>query len=369
MQNEYLPEQIAETIISDIILPSSLSPGSRLPSVRELQKKFEVSTFTIVAALDALEGRGIISRQHGIGCYLKRRPNHTPSHAKKCKEIGLLYPTFTTQPVLEDLLSGITRICKIHQIKLSTCKVESYADEKTKTETMVDSGVDALIVYPVPRTIKQFRNDYLASELKDFPIILIDLAYPSQMRTNITFDNYQLGLDITLKLLEEGHRNIAFKKLKSKNREIYYRSNNDRYAGYVDALESKGITPFPELCWSENFSNHLKPEENLALNFLRDFKEKPLNQRPTAVIALEDNHAAALIRCAKKENIKIPEDLKVIGFDNNPQARKSAQIPFPTTCPDFFKMGTFSANLAARETQKPSPSPLNYVLPVDIKWV
>ncbi|MCK5676683.1 MAG: GntR family transcriptional regulator, partial [Verrucomicrobia bacterium] len=52
MKSRGLPEQIAETIVSDVILPRSLAPGDQLPTVRELQQKFEVSTSTIAAALD-----------------------------------------------------------------------------------------------------------------------------------------------------------------------------------------------------------------------------------------------------------------------------------------------------------------------------
>jgi len=368
MKNRGLPEQIAETIVSDVILPRSLAPGDQLPTVRELQRKFEVSTSTISAALDILEDQGTISRQHRNGSFLKSQPSHAPAPGKTCRKIGLIYPAFTTKPLLKDILRGMERICKAQRIELSVATVETYGQEQAKATEMAHADLDALVIYPHPRTIKQFRSDYLASELPGLPIILIDLAYPAQMRTNITFDNYQLGFDITLKLLEEGHRNIAFKKLKSQNKEIHYRSNNDRYQGYLDALQFKGITPLPEFCWAENFSIHLKPEEKLAIDFLRNFKEKPLAQRPTAVISLEDNHAAALIHCAKELGIRIPEDLKIVGFDSNPDAHRLADIPFPTSCPDFEKMGSLAANLAIREVRSPS-SPLNYVLPVELNWV
>jgi len=369
MKNRGLPEQIAETIVSDVILPRELAPGDQLPTVRELQRKFEVSTSTISAALDVLEDQGIISRQHRNGSYLKSQPSHAPAPGKTCRKVGLVYPAFTTKPLLKDILRGMERICKTQRIELSTATVETYGQEQAKATEMARSGLDALVIYPQPRTIKQFRSDYLASELPGLPIILIDLAYPSQMRTNITFDNYQLGFDITQRLLEEGHRNISFKKLKSQNREIHYRSNNDRYQGYLDALQSKGITPLPEHCWSENFSIHFKPEEKLSIDFLSAFKEKPSAQRPTAVISLEDNHAAALIRCAKNVGVRVPEDLKIVGFDSNSAAHRRAGIPFPTTRPDFEKMGSLAANLAIREVRHPSPAPLNYVLPVDLDWV
>lgn len=369
MRNGQLPEKIANTIVSDIILAGSLAPGDRLPTVRDLQKKFEVSTATVALAFDRLEKNGIIVRKHGSGCFLKRIPNHTAAKTKTCRRVGFIYPDYIIESMLRDILSGIQHICDIHQIKLSTHPVSSFEQEQAKATKLARSNMDALIIYPQPRTIKQFRSDYLASELTDFPVVLMDLAYPSQMRTNITFDNYRLGFNITLKLLDEGHRNIAFKKLKSQSKEVYYRSNNDRYQGYLDALQSKGTGPIPEFCWAEDISLDSKAEEQLSVDFLRDFAEKPVSRRPSAVISLEDQHAATLIRCARQVGIRVPEDLKVVGFDNNPSAHERAGIPFPTTRPDFFKLGDMAMDLAIREVHRPSSVPLNYVLPVELDWV
>lgn len=369
MDNKRLPEQIADSIISDYIISGQLAPGDKMPTVRQLQKKFEVSTYTVFSAFNLLEKQGLVSRKHGSGCYLSLNPKPFLLSNKTCYKIGFIHPDFITEHILNDITSGIEQACSTRKIKLQTYETNSYSNEKKTVEKLALSNFDALIVYPIPRTSKQARQDYLANQLQDFPIILMDLAYPFQKRTNVVFDNYQLGFDITIRLLQEGHKNIAFNKLKNRSKEIFHRSNNDRYQGYMDALGTQGITPLPELCWPEHFSTHPEPEEELARAFLKTLKDKPKKLRPTAVICLEDRHAAALIRCAKKERIKIPEELKVIGFDNNPNARKAAAISFPTSCPDFFKMGTFATNLAARETQKISTTRLNYVLPVDIEWI
>lgn len=368
MRNKRLPDQIAESIITDYIVSGEISPGDKMPTVRKLQQKFEVSTSTVFSAFNILEKQGLITRQHGSGCYLSINPKPFLRPNKTCYKIGFVHPTLLTKRILSEMMSGMKHACLERKIKFQTYETSSYAHEKKTVEKLADTSFDALIVCPIPRTTKQARQDYLANELPDFPIILMDLAYPFQNRTNIIFDNYQLGFDITIRLLKEGHQNIAFNKLKNRTKEIFHRSNNDRYQGYIDALSTHGIAPLPELCWPEQFSTHPEPEEELAEIFLMNLKAKPKNMQPTAVICLEDRHAAALIRCAKKENLKIPEDLKVVGFDNNRYARETAGMPFPTTCPDFAKMGTFAVNLAVRETQTPSATPLHYVLPVELSW-
>ncbi len=369
MENKRLPEQIAESIISDYILSGQLAPGDKMPTVRQLQQKFEVSTYTVFSAFNLLEKQGLVSRRHGSGCYLSHNPKPFLLSNKTCYKVGFVHPDFITEHILNDIISGIEHASSMRRIKLQTYTTNSYANEKKQIEKLARSSFDALIVYPIPRTSKQARQDYLANELPEFPIILMDLAYPFQKRTNVVFDNYQLGFDITIRLLREGHKNIAFNKLKNRTKEIFHRSNNDRYEGYIDALSSQGIDPRPELCWPENFSMNPESEEKLAQDFVETLRETPKKIRPSAVICLEDRHASALIRCARKENLNIPEDLKVIGFDSNPQAQQRAGAPFPTSRPDFFKMGATALNLAVRETKNSSAAPLNYVLPVDLNWI
>jgi len=366
LKAKQLPKRIAETFISDVLLAGPMEPGDRLPTVRDLQRKFEVSTSTVAAALVLLEKQGIIYRKHGSGCFVKQLPEQQAEKTKTCKQIGLIYPDSAAESVLDDVLTGIRDNCKQHGITLTTATVATYEQEELQAKTMAQYGVDALIIYPLPRTIKQYRKDYLAEPFTNLPVVLTDLAYPKQQRSNVTFDNYQLGFDITMRLLEEGHTRIAFKKMKSQNREIFYRSNNDRYEGYLDALQTKGIEPLPELCWSEDF--HSDSGDTLAAEFIKTFRDKPETERTTAVICLEDIHAAFLIRCAKEAGVAVPDELRVVGFDHIPTASEIAGMPFPTTAPDFHRMGTLAVTIAIRETRAPAAQPLNYVLPVELKW-
>ena len=58
MKAKQLPKRIAETIVSDLLLAGPMDPGDRLPTVRDLQRKFEVSNPTVVPALALLEKKG-----------------------------------------------------------------------------------------------------------------------------------------------------------------------------------------------------------------------------------------------------------------------------------------------------------------------
>ena len=63
-----------------------------------------------------------------------------------------------------------------------------------------------------------------------------------------------------------------------------------------------------------------------------------LKYKPTAVFAASDVMALELIDEAKKQNLRIPEDLSVIGFDDNPISEYSP-IKLSTVAQPLVEMG------------------------------
>src|SRR5262245_12278738 len=62
-------EAIADEIINSIV-SGKLQPGDRVDSERSLTAKFGVSIGTVQKALDDLEHRGIVVREHGRGTFV-----------------------------------------------------------------------------------------------------------------------------------------------------------------------------------------------------------------------------------------------------------------------------------------------------------
>jgi len=58
--------------VSDLIRGGQLSPGGRLPSVRELATQLEVSLITIRRAYADLEAAGLIVRRQGQGTFVSQ---------------------------------------------------------------------------------------------------------------------------------------------------------------------------------------------------------------------------------------------------------------------------------------------------------
>ena len=73
---EYAPPKYAQivTAIRHKIADGTYPPGSQLPSETQLVREFAVSRPTVVRALQVLQLRGIIDREHGKGSYVKTNP-------------------------------------------------------------------------------------------------------------------------------------------------------------------------------------------------------------------------------------------------------------------------------------------------------
>jgi DNA-binding LacI/PurR family transcriptional regulator len=366
---ETLPRKIAKNIVQDVITAQNLQPGDRLPTVRDIKALFEVSTATIKKAFDLLAVDGLVDSRHGSGCYLKVLPTLLKPRRATLSVTAIL-PHYAKHSVISMLESGLIAAAQQHGIRLQIQGANSYAQEHEEVSRALSLQRDGLIIYPLARTIKQFRKDYLYEIDSRIPLVLLDLADPKQKHLQIKFDNYQAGYEMTRRLLEEGRKRIAFKRLKSKDKEIFYRSNDDRYQGYQRALEEVGIPCQPELCWREEFSTrNATPSMRSAVEFIERWKKQPASRRPDAVICLEDMHAATLIQEALRNGIHIHEELKVVGFDNNPKAEALARRPFPTTQPDFSYMGSLAISSLLRLIHQPTELAETYVLPAPLKWI
>lgn len=130
----------------------------------------------------------------------------------------------------------------------------------------------------------------------DFPYVDVDGALGLQMATE--------------HLLEQDHRRIAILAWPERSR-----SGDDRLHGYLLALEKAGIEPHPnwitrgEGCFEFGFETTMK------------WLQSPNEQRPTAIVALNDSMAIGGMQAAKELGIRIGPELGIVGFDDTPFIR------------------------------------------------
>lgn len=352
---------IAEAILSDFVHSGLLQTGERLPTVRELEQRYRASRATIVHALSLLEQQGWVEKRQGSGCYV-RRPDDQPSPSQRL--IGFVARNTDTEVILR-VYAGIERVARIHHLHVLVASADDrYEVERQQVERLVQAGCQAIVLFPVTRTERQLREDYLKREFLGFPIVLVDIAYPEQKRPQVVFDNYLLGYEMTEMLLREGHRRIAFMDVEAGEERLMHYSTRERYRGYLDALHHAGVAVLPEDRWTVRGRLPGEDMYEEVLSFLQEWKRA--EERPTAVIAIEDFCAMRTIQAAQSLGIRVPEELTVVGFDNLTLTRNFSP-PFPTSDPDFRRAGEVAARLAIQQIRGSLTEPVIYMLPVPVK--
>lgn len=355
-----LRHQIADRIFADYITSGKLSVGSTLPTMRELQTQYSVSSNTILSAVSIMESWGVVESRRGSGCYVKQVQKTHP--IKGNNSIGLICNSVASH-LMREITIGADRICHANGYSTTVATIGlDYDEERYQVRRMVDAGCSGIVLYPVPRTYEQARNDYINTKYPDVPIVLVDLALPSQKRSQVVFDNYRLGLDMTMYLLGKGHRRIAFLDYTAGGEPRLHRSIMDRKAGHEAAMVSAGNRVDPHDCWTVSKEPHLDYTE-VFVKLLRYWMEQ--TDRPTAVIAMEDSKAVLMQLLAQELGIRVPDQLEIVGFDDLPVGR-FLRPSFATSQPDFARSGEVAMQIVLQHIRGEVVEPVTYMLPVPI---
>lgn len=126
---------------------------------------------------------------------------------------------------------------------------------------------------------------------------------------NIAIDDSVAAKEATNHLISLGHRRIGFIRGYED-----HGATHKRYKGYCSALKDAGIDIDPALVKPGIFSFESGMNAGLELLALED--------RPTGIFAANDDMAAGVIVAAYRSNIKVPEEVSVIGFDDSELAER-----------------------------------------------
>jgi len=216
--------------------------------------------------------------------------------------IGVVVPNIThhyTTTIIRGILEEATT--RGYRVIIS----ESNNDVVKQSEmlnTMIQFGVDGILL-SLCKSTKDVEN--VLKTLDTIPLILFDKVSSKIPCTQVVINDEEAAFYAVEHLINIGKKRIAI----IKEFEFSYNSEK-RYAGYLRALKQYNIAVDDKIIQScEDIS--LDQGKRLT-NILLSLKE-----RPDAIFAITDTAAIGAIKVLKKFNIKIPEDIAVVGFSNN----------------------------------------------------
>ena len=172
---------------------------------------------------------------------------------------------------------------------------------------MFNSRVDGILVSLAFDTENIDHFDAMLK--KEIPIIFFDRVEQHARCTSIVIDNFKAGYDATIHLLEQGCKRIVH-IAGNVRRNVYA----DRLSGYKQALADHGISFDSSLTILNNNLSEQGGSDAAQLIL----KMKPL---PDGIFAANDTAAVACITDLKQAGIAVPDQIAVVGFNNDPISR------------------------------------------------
>jgi len=239
--------------------------------------------------------------------------------------IGLVIPAgvsvIFTDPYFPQLIQGVSGACNTHNYSVMLWLAEPEYERRTVSQILHNGLVDGVIVSST------LMDDPIVKSLYEskMPFILIG-RHPSLDVNSIDVDNIHAGWEATLHLLRFGRKRIA--TITGPQNQI---GSYDRYQGYVKGLSDRDQPVLPELVaegdWTE--AGGYAAMRRLIPN------------KPDAVFAANDVMAAGALSALREAQLRVPEDVAVVGFDDTPNASRT-QPPLTTMRQPIQSMGTLA---------------------------
>lgn len=195
-------------------------------------------------------------------------------------------------------------------------------------------------------------NDALAVELVGLgiPLVLVDTYIPGLPVASVVPDNEWGAYRAYQYLVELGHTRIALIEGPRK-----YRTLVDRRWGALRAAEEFGVPIPPEYRQPSISSGYLQKGYREMKTLLA------LPEIPTAVFAVSDRTALGALEAIKEANLRVPDDITLIGFDDY-AAAECATPPLTTVHYDREQMGVTALEALRMQIEGKSPAPVRSIV-------
>jgi LacI family transcriptional regulator len=222
---------------------------------------------------------------------------------RRTETIGVVVPKLNSY-FMATVISGVEKITNRHGYGLIISQSqESGKQEISCVSTLFDSRVDGMLISLAFDTKNLDHFNKLLN--KDIPIVFFDRVADCKGCMSVIIDNYKAGYEVTSHLIEQGCKRIVHLG-GNLLRNVY----SERFRGYKQALRDNGI----------EFNQKLIYISDLTGQSGRDIMKKvfKMNLQLDGIFAANDTSAVATMVEMQEAGVKIPDDIAVAGFNNEP---------------------------------------------------
>ena len=316
---------ISRQLATEIIAGKYRQTG-RLPSEMQLGKRFSVSRPTIGRALRDLQEQGLIDRRKGSGTYVSSGKEHARDTHSAIPQLGMIVPSLRHTEIFESICGELASLARVNDYGFwwgaSTSPMNetkmTVEEAETQCARFIERGVLGVFFVPFEhQTDREAANRRITERLRQagIPVVLLDRdigAFPNRSTFDLVgVDNFAGGYLLAEHLIKLGVRRMAYVM-----RPLTASTVDARIAGARIAMLAHGLeAPRP-------FVHSGDPTD---LKFVRSFAQA---HQLDAVLCTSDHIAAQLLQSLTRLGLRVPKDLRIVGFDD---VRFASLLTIPLT--------------------------------------
>jgi DNA-binding LacI/PurR family transcriptional regulator len=314
-----------ETIIDYIkeALFKTWFPGDKIPSETEMMKQFGVSRLTVRKAVQKLIYEDILVSVQGLGTYVTE---FAGSPHRNVKKVLTLLPSHNTS---RNWMISTGIFSTIEKFNMSTVMANIFVGDaarlRKQIKTVLNQEFAGVIMMPNPKLLAVPEIQALLE--KNIPKIFVDRTIEGYHIPAVVSDAVKASFQLGSHLRKTHHVKRAIFVTEE---DLCIGSVKDRYTGF-----QKGMEASVDLLVEGDYSKI----DNLALD-IRDGKYD-------CVAFCHDNLAIRGITGFPRFGIRVPEDVKIVGFDDKAASRYTTPT-ITTARQNFIEIGELAALMMSR---------------------
>jgi len=301
-------------------------------TLKEIAQKLKVSISTVSRALRNAPDVNLETRKAVIA--LSEELNYLPNklamsfREKQTHTIGIIVPNLDY--VQSTMVKGIDEVAMEAGFTIMVCQSnESFGREILNTKRLLNSLVDGFIISVSSET--KIFDHFKKIQSRGLPIVVFDRVTPNLTAPSVRLDNEEAGFMATEHLIEQGYKRIAI-LAGPENLGI----SNHRMEGYLKALKKYNLKRNIDLIFHCDF--------NQDYAFFTTQQLLKMKKRPDAIFTISDRMAIGAMLAIKEKGLKMPYDIGLIGFNNEPVIGLVSPSISSVEQPSF-EMGKMAAKL------------------------
>lgn len=329
--------------------------GKKRVTIKDLAQELNVSTSTVSRALQDHPALKLETRERVKT--LAKKWNYQPNTLaldllrQSSKIIAVIVPEITSH-FFSSTIVGIQDVMVSTEFNIMVfISNESYEEEARIIEKLSKIQLAGVLVAPSSET-KNFDH-FRSLQGNGIPLVIFDRDCEGLEAHKVLVDDYRGAFEAVDYLIKTGCKRIAHITGFS-----HLSTNSNRLRGYINALKKNGLPVKKEMIIQTEGFNHedgIVPVETLLKS----------NNVPDAIFAVNDRLAVSAMRTAKKLDFKIPDDISIIGFDDEPHSSYFTP-PLSSVWQPVYSMGMLSVRILLQEIKEESTQFRNEIFKTEL---